>query len=98
MGQVLHLLLHGPQVVEGGAEHVLHRKACRVHGNLGDEAQTLAGGDDHVPAVRPLLAGEDAEEGGLARAVAAQDAHPLPGVHLEGQAVEHRLAQLVFFY
>ncbi len=36
------------------------------------------------PLVRLQLAGEDPEEGGLARAVAAQQAHPLPGLHLEG--------------
>ena len=85
-------------MVEGRAQHILHRKALWVHGNLRDEAQTLARGDKHLAAVGLLLAGQDPEEGGLARAVAAQDAHPLTGVHLEGQAVQHRFAYLVFFY
>ena len=44
------------------------------------------------------LAGENPEEGGLPRAVPAQDSYPLPGVHLKGQTVQHRLPDLVFLY
>ena len=97
VGEVVHLLLHGFQVVEGRPQNVLHRKAHGVDRDLGDEAQPLAGGDDHIAAVGKLLAGEDSEEGGLTRAVAAQDAHPLAGVHLEGKTVEDGLTHLVFF-
>ena len=32
------------------------------------------------------------------RPVFPQDAHPLAGVHLEGEPVQNRLAHLVFFY
>jgi hypothetical protein len=35
------------------------------------------------------FAGEDAEERGLARAVGAQKAHPLPLVDLEGEPVQY---------
>ena len=58
----------------------------------------LPGGMMTSPPVGLLLAGEDAEEGGLPRPVFSQDAHPLAGVHLEGEAVQNRLAHLVFFY
>ena len=95
LGQGVELPLHGPQLVKGGPEHVLHGEPRRVDRDLGDEAHAPPGGDDDVAAVRPLLAGEDAEEGGLPRAVAAQDAHPLTGIHLKGEAVQHRLADLV---
>ena len=98
VGQLLHLLLHGLQVVEGRPKDLLHGKARGKDRDLGDEAHALAGGDDHITAVGMLLAGEDSEESGLARAVPAQDAHPLAGVHLEGEAVEDRLTHLVFFY
>ena len=57
----------------------------------------VARGQGNGAAVGLLLAVEDAEEGGLPRPVLPQDAHPLPGVHLEGEAGEHRLAHLVFF-
>ena len=87
-GEPLHLLRQLPVAGEGGLEHVLHREAHRVYGDLGDEAQPPVPGDDHVPLVGVQLPGEDAEEGGLARAVAAQQPHPLPGLHLEGDAVQ----------
>ena len=96
-GEGLHLPLHLLQVVEGGAQHVLHSVPSGVDGDLGDEPQALARGQGNGAAVGLLLAGEDAEEGGLPRSVLPQDAHPLPGVHLEGEAGEHRLAHLVFF-
>jgi len=56
---------------EGAAEDILHGAARGVDGDLGDEPQPLPGGDDHLPAVGLFLAGEDAEERGLARAVPA---------------------------
>jgi hypothetical protein len=87
-GEPLHLLRQLPVAGEGRLEHVLHREAHRVYGDLGDEAQPPVPGDDHVPLVGVQLPGEDAEEGGLARAVAAQQPHPLPGLHLEGDAVQ----------
>ena len=72
---------------EGGLEHVLHGEAHRVHWDLGDQAQPPSAGNDHIALVGLQLPGENAEEGGLARAVAAQQSHPLPGLHLEGDAV-----------
>ena len=97
-GQGLHL--RGQLLVtgEGGVQHVLHCVAHREHGDLGDEPQAAAPGDDHLPLVGLQLPGEDAEEGGLAGAVAAQQPHPLPGLHLEGDAVQYVVSDLKGFF
>ena len=97
VGKAVNLRLHGLQLVEGRAQHILHPVPPWVHRDLGDQPQALPRRDAHAPAVCLLLPSEDTEEGGLSRAVAAQDAHPLPSVHLEAQAVQDRLAQLIFF-
>ena len=97
-GEGLHLLFHVPEPVEGSAEDGLHRVARRIDGDLGDEPHPLAGGDGDLALVGLQLPGEDAEEGGLARPVLSQQAHPLPGVHLKGQAVQNFSAHLKFFH
>ena len=40
------------------------------------------------PFVRPEFSGEQAEKGGFARAVAPEDAHPLPGGDFQAQPVQ----------
>ena len=93
----MELGLHGLQVIKGCAQHILHRRPGGIDGNLGDQPQAFARGEDHLAAVGFLLAGEDTEKGGLSRPVSAQDAHPLAGVHLKGEPIQHRLAHLIFF-
>ncbi len=57
----------------------------------------LPGAMDDLAPVVVQLPGEDVEQGGLARPVLAQKAHPLPGVHLEGEAVQYFVANLKLF-
>ncbi len=44
----------------------------------------------HLPAVRARQPGQQAQQGGFSRAVAAGDLHPLPGVHGERQPAKQR--------
>ena len=89
-----HLLRQALQPGKGGAQHVLHRVAGGIDGDLGDQAHPPALADDHAALVIVQLAGQYLEQGGLAGAVAAQQTHPLPLVHLEGEAVQHVLPHL----
>ena len=93
-GQLGHLFLHGVEPVKGGLEHVLHGIGRRIDRDLGDEAHPLARGDVHLPLVPVQLPGEDLEHRGLAGAVLAQQTHPLPLIHLEGEAVQYFFAYL----
>ena len=49
-----------------------------------------------VPDARPQVAGEDAQDGGLARAVGAEQAHHLALLHLEGDVVDGQAAAVTF--
>ncbi len=95
-GQVGHLTLHLMEGLKGGVDHILHGVARRVDGDLGDEAQALARGDHHFPFVIVHHPGENAQQGGLAAAVGAQQSHPLAGVHLKGEPVQYFAANLKF--
>ena len=79
---------------EGRVQHIPHRIPFRVYRDLGDQPQPLARGDGNGTLVGVDLPGHHAENGGLARAVAAQQAHPLPLVDLEGEAVQNSFADL----
>ena len=79
---------------KGGVQHVLHSVARRVDGNLGDQPHPLVGGHHNVPLVGVDLPGENAQKSGFAAPVGSQQAHPLPGVHLEGQPVQYFFADL----
>ena len=92
-----HLLRQALQPGESGAQHVLHRVAGGVDGDLGDQAHPSALAHHDGALVIVQLAGQYLEQGGLAGAVAAQQAHPLPLVHLEGEAVQHVLPHLKGF-
>ena len=94
LGQLLFNLV---EAFKGGVQHVLHGVPLGVDGNLGDEAHPLAGGDGDGALIRLHLPGDDAEDGGLAGAVAAQQPHPLPGIHLEGKPVQDFSAHFKFF-
>ena len=96
-GEGLHLLFHILEPLEGRPQHHLHRIALGVHRDLGDEPHPLARGHRHLALVGLQLSGEDTEEGGLARSVLAQQAHSLPGVHLEGDPVQDLPAHFKFF-
>ena len=93
-GQVRQLRLHGAEGGESGVQHIPHGVAPGVDRDLGDQPQTLAGGDGDGPLVRVHLPGHHAENGGLARAVPAQQAHTLPLVDLEGETVQYPFADL----
>ena len=69
-----------------------------IHGKAVRALQQAIAGDDRLALVGLQLPGEDAEEGALPRAVAAQQAHPLPLVDLEGDAVQYILPDLKGLY
>ena len=96
--QFLHPQGHPREMGLGGAQHVLGGPALRKDGDLGDEADALAGGDADLPLVIIQGAGEDAEEGSLAAAVGTQDAHPLSGVDNKAETVQHKAADLKGFF
>ena len=74
---------------KGRPEHLLHGVARRVLGNLGDQPHLLPRGENHLAGVVADFPGENAEQRGLARAIAAHNAHALPGLDVEGQAVQY---------
>ena len=86
-GQLGHLPLHGTKLVKGGVQHVLHGVLRGVNRDLGDQAHPLTGGGAGLPFVGMEFPGEKFEKGGLAGAVSPQQSHPLPLVHLKGEAV-----------
>ena len=96
-GELLQLLLQGVEPGKGGIQHILHRVFQGIDGDLGDEAQLFPRGDDHLALVIVVFSGEDFKQGGLSAAVFAQDAHPLPGVHLKGEAVQQIVPDLKGF-
>ena len=94
LGKAEHLRLHGVELIKGGLEHVSHRILRRIDRDLGNKPYPLAGGYVHLALVPIQFAGEDFEQCGLAGAVFAQQAHPLPLVYLKGQAVQYLFAYL----
>ena len=92
--QRVHLVLHPEHPGKGRLEHVLHRAALRVHGDLGDQPHPPSGGDLYLALVRLQLPGQHAEHRGFAGAVAPQQSHPLAAVHLKAQAVQYSLFQI----
>ena len=70
-----------------GLEHILGGVIRGVDGDLGDEADALAGSDLQCALVVRDLAGENAEKGGLAAAVMAENSDVFSGLHIERQAV-----------
>ena len=72
---------------KGGVEHIVHGVALRVDGDLGNEADAAVFCDDDVALVGFQLSGEDFEEGGFSGSIPAQEAHSLPGFHLEGDSI-----------
>ena len=97
-GQFLHLRRQIVEPGEGGAQHILHRIALGVHGDLGDQPQTAALSHHHGALVPVQLPGQDLEQGGLARAVPAQKSHPLALVDLKGQSVQDILSDFKGLY
>lgn len=93
-GQGVHLVLHAKHAGKGGAQHILHRVALGIDRDLGDKPHAAARRDLHRAAVVVQLAGKYFEQRGLACAIAAQQAHPLAGVHLKRQAVQYFLFQV----
>ena len=97
-GQIIHLGFQRLHPLKGGIQHVLYREAGRVDGDLGDQSHPPSGGNDDLAAVRLQLAGQQTEQGGLSRAVFAQQTHPFTGVDLEGDAVQYVLFQIEGLY
>ena len=80
------------------AQHVLGGPALGVDGDLAYEPHAPAAAYGRRALVGLQLAGEDAEERGLAAAVGAEYAHALPGRDVKGQPVQHRMADLEGFF
>ena len=76
LGQLGHLPLHLVQRGEGVIQHVLHRVACGIDGDLGNQTHPLARGDDHLSLVIVHHAGENAQQGRLAAAIRPQQSDP----------------------
>ena len=98
LGELLHAAAHVGKPRLGGTQHVLYRPVRGEHRNLGDEADAPPRGDADLPLVIIQRAGENAEERGLAAAVGAKNAHPLPGIHGKGEPVQNVIADLKGLY
>ena len=79
-------------------QYVLRRPALGIDGDLTYEPHTSAAAYGRRALVGLQLAGEDAEERGLAAAVGAEDAHTFPGRNFKGQPVQHGVADLKGFF
>ena len=96
--QRLHLRRQLPEPGKGGAQHVLHRIARGVDGDLGNQPYPPAGGQVELSGIEVQFPGQKFEQGGFPRPVPAQNANPLPLLYLEGQAVEHIPPDFKGFY
>ncbi|MPM88903.1 hypothetical protein SDC9_136007 [bioreactor metagenome] len=83
-------------MLKGRQQHVLHRITGGIDGNLGDESQPPACGNGHLAAVIVQFTSENAQQGGLAGAVFAQQSHPLAGAYLKGNSVQYFCTNLKF--
>jgi len=72
----------------GGFQDILGGILVGIDGYLRDKPDAPARGDDDIALVLRELAGEQAKERGLARAVFAEKANALPGGDLEAEAVQ----------
>ncbi len=77
------------ELVEGRVEDAAHGGALREDGVLPQRADTYAVRAAHLPAVRVVLPGEEAQQGRLARPVAPHQREAVPGAHREVHAVQH---------
>jgi hypothetical protein len=93
-GQLGQLMLHLMEPGKGGVQYVFYGVSLGVDGDLGDESHPAALGKGNGAAVGDKLPAEHPKEGGLARAVVAQQTHPFPGVHLEGDVFKDILPHL----
>ena len=96
--ELLHSRGHGPQAGVRLAQHVLGGPALGVDGDLAYESHAPPAAYGRRALVGLQLAGEDAEERGLAAAVGAEYTHALPGRDFKGQPVQHRMADLEGFF
>ena len=79
---------------KGGAEHIVHRVPRRVHRDLGDQTHPVARRNGHGALIVVQFSRQYFEQGGLACAVFAQQAHPLALVDLKGDAVQNIVPHL----
>ena len=89
---------HAAQSAVRLAQHVLRGPARGVARYLRYQPDAPAAVDGDVAAVLAYLAGEQAEERGLAAAVGPEDAHALAGVYVKAEAVQHGMAHFKGFF
>ena len=90
---------HAAQSAVRLAQHVLRGPAGGVARYLRYQPDAPAAVDGDVATVLAYLAGEQAEERGLATAVGPEDAHALAGVYVKAESVQHGMAHFKgFFY
>ena len=96
--QFFHFSGQGVESPEGRAQHIVHGVPRRIHWDLGDQTHpvTRRNGDGALVAVQ--FSYQYFEQRGLAGAVFAQQAHPLPLIDLKGDAIQNIVAHLKGFY
>ena len=87
--QLGHLLPHCANAVERRAEHLLDGRARLKDRNLVDDADCAVLCDGHRAGIIGDLAGQDAEQGGLARAVRTDDCHLFAGEDIERDVTQN---------
>ena len=87
--QLFHPFPDGVDMTEGILEHVLGGPALRINRQLGNEAETLGGGDADLALIVVQRTGQNAEERRLAAAVGTEDPDTLTRFHLETEPVKN---------
>jgi hypothetical protein len=96
--ELVHLVLDALEVLEGGERRLMDGRARLEVDVLFEQPEAQAARAHHLAAVGRLLAGDEAEEGRLARAVAADQPDVLAGVELHGEAAQHVLRAVRLVY
>src|SRR5579884_2020056 len=90
VGGADHLVVGSQQIFEGTAGLVKQRPVRSELGLLTQKGHAGAGVQADFAIIRSVEAGQNAEQGGLAGAIGADQAGTLPGVELEAEILEQR--------
>jgi len=88
MLKLVHLVLDALKLSKGSERGLVDGRARLEVNVLFEQAETNAARADNVAAVRRLFIGDEAEQSGLARAVAANKSDVLAGVDLQRRAAQ----------
>jgi hypothetical protein len=94
--ELMHLVLYVLKLFEGGERGLVDGRARLEVYVLFEQAEAYAARTHNVAAVVRLLARDEPEEGGLARAVAADEPDVLAGVDLQRRAAQNVLRGVRF--